>query len=223
MWVECIGLPGSGKTSVVLQTQACLLKAAPHLRVHLGVEPMPRTWVVKVWDRLALVGFWLQTGCWAEPRNRALHCRAHTLFKLKRLAKMAQSDAVYLLDQSELQAIWSFVLRANEPQQVNVRRLVHRAYSGCANLVVYFKLDAEQCSERLSQRLALGGNLTGFDDMTHAARVATFKSATVIFDDMAKALTERGVEVLDVHNAHSDDVQAIAQRLCGLILQRLDR
>lgn len=223
MWLECIGLPGSGKTSVALQTQACLLKAAPHLRVHLGVEPVARTGVAKVWDRLAFAWLWFQTGCWAEPRNQALHRRAHTLLKLKRLAEMAQSDAVYLLDQSELQAIWSFALRAQEPQRVNMRRLVYRAYSGCAHVVVHFKLDAEQCSERLSQRLALGGNLTGFDDMTHAARVATFESATVIFDDMAKALTERGVEVLDVHNAHPDDVQAIAQRLCGLILQRLDR
>jgi hypothetical protein len=223
MWVEFIGLPGSGKTSVVLETEAYLLRAAPHVRIHLGLEPIPRTWVVKVWDRLAFAWFWLQTGCWAEPRNRALGRRAHTLFKLKRLAEMAQSDAVYLLDQSELQAIWSFVLRANEPQQVNVRRLVHRAYSGRADVVVHFKLDAEQSSARLSQRLALGGNPTGFDDMPHAARVATFEGATVIFDDMAKALTERGVEVLDVHNAHPDDVQVIAQRLCGLILQRLDR
>jgi len=223
MWLECVGLPGAGKTRVMLETQACLLKAAPDLKVHMWVAPMTRTWVAKVWDRWSFGWFWLQTGCWAEPFNRALTSRALTLFKLKRLAETAKSDAVYLLDQSELQAIWSFALRAQNPHQVNVRQLVQQTYSGRASVVVYFKLDAEQSSARLSQRQAMGGNPTGFDDMAHAARVAKFESATVIFDDILHELAQCGVEVVEVNNVHPDDVQVITHRLCRLILQRWTR
>jgi AAA domain len=184
--VECLGLPGTGKTTLCL---ALLGRGGWTAGKPLNTK-IWRAWPLGRRLRLSMTAlFWeagafisvmwavAALGLWRKPRPalRAMQLPVQRYWLKQQLArKRSQGDGILLFDQGIGMVLWSVLDEAgcHSPQAAAMDRLVRRLYRDIAVTFLFLDADHVTAARRIAART---GGESRFDAMPHetiAARLA---------------------------------------------------
>jgi hypothetical protein len=224
--VECLGLPGTGKTTLCL---ALLGRGGWTAGKPLNTK-IWRAWplgrrlrllaAALFWEAGAFISvMWAVAtlGIWRQPRPalRAMQLPVQRYWLKQQLAcKRSQGDGILLFDQGIGMVLWSVLDEAgcHSPPAAAIDRLVRRLYRGIAVAFIFLDADHVTAAQRISARI---GGESRFDSMPHEQVAARLKPAEGLLRSIETALAKIGMATATLDATRPADVLA-AEAMTGL-------